>query len=454
MDLDNLKQEQFTFFQSGKTLSYNFRKEQLKKLKNMLIKYENDFLKAAKNDLSKPEFETISTELLLVLEEINLFIKKLKSWMRYKNVNKTLLTIDFKSMIINKPFGNSLIISPWNYPIQLTLMPLIGSIAAGNTAIIKPSRLTPEIYDVLYKAIGETFNSNYITVLDKNTETSKILDISFDKVFFTGSAKVGKIVMEKSSKFLSSVTLELGGKSPVVIDCISKNKLYKSLKRIIFGKFINGGQTCVAPDYILVNKKLESIFLETFKEAVIIFNKERQFNKIISEEHYNRIKSYMSQGEIIYGGECKDRSIELTLIKPKNLEVSLMQEEIFGPIFPVIFFEDKQEARNMIQKIASHPLAMYLFSEDESFIYYFLQNISYGGCAINDTISQILNHHLPFGGVGTSGIGTYHGYQSFKCFSKETSIIKKSYNFELPFKYPPYNKNIKFIKLIYNFFKK
>lgn len=454
MDLKTLRNKQNHFFESTKTLSLNFRKEQLKKLKKMIVKYENDFIDAMKIDIGKSEFETITHELLMIIEEINLFNRKLKVWMKHKNVKRTFSTLDSKSMIINKPFGVSLIISPWNYPIQLTFMPLIGSIAAGNTSIILPSDVTPTVYDVIYKSIKETFDENYITVVDRSISPIEVSDIQYDKIFFTGSPRVGKIIMEKSSKYLTSITLELGGKSPTIIDNISKGKLKKALKRIIWGKFINGGQTCVATDYMLVNKKLESIFLDTFKKAIKIFESERKLHAIVNDTHYKRIKSYFSQGNILYGGESDGKSLEITLIKPDSLESPIMQEEIFGPVIPIIYYENKSEAKKIIDKVCPHPLSMYLFSEDESFIYYFIQNISYGGCSINDTISQIVNHNLPFGGVSTSGIGSYHGYESFKCFSKETSILKKDYGFELPFRYPPYKKNIKFVSMIYNILKK
>ncbi|MEI0606692.1 aldehyde dehydrogenase family protein [Brachyspira pulli] len=456
MDLIELRNKQKDFFKSSKTMSYNFRIEQLKKLKSMLIKYEKDFIDALYQDMQKCEFEAIASELYMVIEEINLFIKNLRKWMHHKKVKKNMITMDAKTMVINKPFGVSLIISPWNYPVQLTFLPLVGAIGAGNTAIIAPSQLTPKVYDVIYDSIKNTFDEEYIAVIDKTVPPESTTTIEYDKIFFTGSPRVGKIIMSNASKFLTSVTLELGGKSPVIIDDINGNNFNKAVKRIIWGKFLNSGQTCISPDYILLREDLKEKFLTAFSKEIEVFNKERKLHRIINENHYKRIKSYLNDGKIIYGGEYDDNnlSISISLVEPKDLETNIIKDEIFGSIFPILYYKTKEEARELIEKICSTPLAMYIFSEDLAFNYYFIEKISYGCCAVNDTISQILNPHAPFGGIANSGIGQYHGYDSFKCFSKETTILNKGYNFELTTKYPPYDKNIKSLKFLYNLIKK
>ena len=456
MDLIELRNKQKEFFKSSKTMSYNFRIEQLKKLKSMLIKYEKDFIDALYQDMQKCEFEAIASEFYMVIEEINLFIKNLRKWMHHKKVKKNMITMDAKTMVINKPFGVSLIISPWNYPVQLTFLPLVGAIGAGNTAIIAPSQLTPKVYDVIYDSIKNTFDEEYIAVIDKTVPPESTTIIEYDKIFFTGSPRVGKIIMSNASKFLTSVTLELGGKSPVIIDDINGNNFNKAVKRIIWGKFLNSGQTCISPDYILLREDLKEKFLTAFSKEIEVFNKERKLHRIINENHYKRIKSYLNDGKIIYGGEYDDNnlSISISLVEPKDLETNIIKDEIFGSIFPILYYKTKEEARELIEKICSTPLAMYIFSEDLAFNYYFIEKISYGCCAVNDTISQILNPHAPFGGIANSGIGQYHGYDSFKCFSKETTILNKGYNFELTTKYPPYDKNIKSLKFLYNLIKK
>ncbi len=456
MDLIELRNKQKEFFKSSKTMSYNFRIEQLKKLKSMLIKYEKDFIDALYQDMQKCEFEAIASEFYMVIEEINLFIKNLRKWMHHKKVKKNMITMDAKTMVINKPFGVSLIISPWNYPVQLTFLPLVGAIGAGNTAIIAPSQLTPKVYDVIYDSIKNTFDEEYIAVIDKTVPPESTTTIEYDKIFFTGSPRVGKIIMSNASKFLTSVTLELGGKSPVIIDDINGNNFNKAVKRIIWGKFLNSGQTCISPDYILLKEDLKEKFLTAFSKEIEVFNKERKLHRIINENHYKRIKSYLNDGKIIYGGEYDDNnlSISISLVEPKDLETNIIKDEIFGSVFPILYYKTKEEARELIEKICSTPLAMYIFSEDLAFNYYFIEKISYGCCAVNDTISQILNPHAPFGGIANSGIGQYHGYDSFKCFSKETTILNKGYNFELTTKYPPYDKNIKSLKFLYNLIKK
>lgn len=452
--ITQIRDKQREYFKKGNTLDYSFRIMQLKKLKNMMIQYEDEFINALKEDMNKCEFEAIASELYMVLEEIDMFIKNLKKWMKLRKVKKNLLTFDAKTTIISKPYGVSLIISPWNYPVQLTLVPVVGAIGSGNTVIIAPSQLTPKVYDVLRKAINSTFDEEYCTVIDKSIMPEDTTKIEYDKIFFTGSPRVGKIIMESASKYLTSITLELGGKSPVIVNDATNIK--KAIKRILWGKFLNSGQTCVSPDYLLVKETLKEEFIATFKSEIQLFLKERKLNRIINQNHYNRLKSYLLGGNIIFGGECDDDNISMaiTLIEPLNINVPLMQEEIFGPIFPIVYYNSKEDAKEIIESVCNRPLAMYIFSTDEEFISYFLDNIYFGGGCVNDTISHILNPHAPFGGVANSGIGQYHGFDSFKCFSKDTTVLRKGYSFEINTKYPPYSKHLKSLKGLYNKLKK
>ena len=282
MYIEELRNKQREFFKSGATLEYSFRIEQLKKLKAMIIKNEANFINALNKDMLKLEFEAIGTELFIIIDEINLFIEKLKTWMKDKKVKRNFLTIDSKTIIMNKPYGVSLIISPWNYPLQLTFLPLIGSIAGGNTSIILPSQLTANVYDAIYSSVKETFDEEYIAVVDKSFPAEETTKIEYDKIFFTGSPRVGKIIMNNASNFLTSLTLELGGKSPVIVDDNIKN-INKALKRIIWGKFINSGQTCVSPDYLLVNKNIKDKFLDVFNTEIKLFEDERKLNRIINK---------------------------------------------------------------------------------------------------------------------------------------------------------------------------
>ena len=457
MELSMLKSKQDAFFSTGGTLSYSFRMDALKRMKNMMLKYEDEFIEALKVDLSKTEIESIFSELIIVSEEIRYFIKNLKRWMKPSKVRESILSLDSKGRIIHKPYGSSLIISPFNYPIQISLLPAIGAIASGNCVILKPSEYTPNVSKVLNEAIKATFNECFFAVVEGGLEEIKdLLSLDFRKIFFTGSTNVGKIVLKSSIPQLASVTLELGGKSPVIIDNINDENLAKALKRIINGKFINSGQTCIAPDYILLDERLKEKFLNIFKSSIKIFEKERKMHPIINKAHYDRIKAYLGNGEILYGGKFDDKkkSIEMTLIEPSSIKEDIMKDEIFGPIIPIMYFKDKEECKSIIRDVSPEPLALYLFSDNMHFNNFFIDNLSFGGCTINDTISHILNPRLPFGGVGASGIGSYHGYESFKAFSKVTSIAKKRFSFDLALKYPPYSKYEKVIKFLHKLIKK
>ena len=455
--IKNIHQKQVDFFNSGATKNWTFQSQQLKKLKQAIIDHNDELIDAVKQDLKKPEFEVITSELMLVIEEINLFLKKGKEWGKTIKVPRSLITLDGQGEIQQHPHGVVLIIAPWNYPVQLALIPVIGALATGNTVILKPSELAPKTSAILSKMLRKTFDPKIVTVIEGDVAvTQEILQLAFDKIFFTGSPQVGQIIMEQAAKHLTPVTLELGGKSPVIIDRLSEQKLEKSLRRILWGKFLNSGQTCIAPDYLLIHQDDEKLLNKILKKVIIEFVREKPYCPIVNEKHYNRIKNYLLDEEVLFGGLCNDsdHSIELTILKPKSIDSSLMKDEIFGPILPILTYLSKEEAKNTIVNVCKYPLAMYVFTEDKTFEDYFINNISFGGGCVNDTISHILVHDLPFGGVRSSGMGSYHGKSSFECFSRKVSVFKKGFLFELPFRYPLHDKGIKIVKqIIKNYYK-
>lgn len=449
MTIKQIRDAQYEYYHMGHTQDWAFRVSQLKKLKKVLIDNQERIFAALKMDLNKDEFEAIASELLMIIEEINLFIKKGKKWGKTKKIARTFTNMDGQGELMIKSLGLVLIISPWNYPLQLSLLPLIGAIGAGNCAIIKPSEFTPNVSALLLELINNNFDQSYIAVVEGAIEeTSELLDLEFDKIFFTGSPQVGTIVMKKAAQFLTPVVLELGGKSPTIIDKMPHKLLKQSIKRILWGKFLNGGQTCIAPDYILLHKDMENDFNDLIKEVIQEFNTEKSMHTIINEKHFTRLKSYLTEGEILIGGKTDDstHSMELTLIKLDKLSVPLMQNEIFGPILPIMTYSHPKEAEQIIKTICPYPLALYVFSTNMTFVDFFLKGTQFGGACVNDTISQILIQDLPFGGIRTSGMGHYHGYYSYECFSQLTPIFRKSFLFELPFRYPPYSKGIKMLK--------
>ncbi len=431
------------FFDSGKTLSLDFRLAKLKRLKSAIFTYEPEILQALKSDLNKPLMESYTTELLVINNEINLAIKNLKNWAKPQKVRPTLLTFPSKSYIYSEPYGLSLIISPWNYPFQLALVPLVGAIAAGNCCTIKPSEHSPASTKVLKQIIDYTFDQEYIALIEGEVETSTLLlEQPFDKVFFTGSPEVGKIVMEKAAKHLSSVTLELGGKSPCIVD---KNvDLDIVVKRILWAKFMNAGQTCIAPDYLLVHKSIKRQFYLALKKWLLVFFSKKpqtspDYGRIMNARHFQRLQSYIGEGKTIVGGGSDEAElfIEPTIIEIEDLEAAIMREEIFGPILPVIVYEKPSEIKAVIAR-NPNPLSFYIFSQDKQFVSRMIESVPFGGGCVNDTINHFMNHNLPFGGRGTSGVGNYHGRHSFEAFSHKKSVLHSSYKFDLKLKYPPY----------------
>ena len=433
------------FFATGKTKDVNFRIAQLKKLKQAIKDNQNDVLSALKADLNKPEFESFFE--LVVTQDIDHALKQIKSWVKPKRAKVNLNLLPGSAQIIPEPLGTVLIIGPWNYPFSLMISPLIGAIAAGNCAILKPSEVAPQTSQVVAKLIQENFDPSYITVVEGAVETAQqLLAENFDHIFFTGGTKVGKIIMEAAAKNLTPVTLELGGKSPCVVD--TEIDLKETAKRITWGKFLNAGQTCIAPDYLLVNREIKADLVTEIKQCIEKFYgtnpaESPDFARIISDRQFNRLESLLQDGDIITGGKTnsQERYIAPTLMENISLEVPLMQEEIFGPILPILEYNNLTEAINFINQ-RPKPLALYLFSKSKQKQTQILENTSSGGVCLNDTIMHVGVTDLPFGGVGNSGIGSYHGKYSFDTFSHFKSVLKKPFRLDLNWRYAPYEKKL------------
>jgi aldehyde dehydrogenase (NAD+) len=446
--------KQREFFATGQTKDVNFRLEQLKKLKANIIKNYSQITAALKADLNKPEFETFFE--LAVTNDIDYTIKNLKKWVKPKKVKADFTNFPSTAMIYPESLGVVLIIGPWNYPFSLVISPLIGAIAAGNCAIIKPSELAPHTSQLVTKIIGETFESNFIAVVEGGVETSQeLLGQKFEHIFFTGGTKIGKIVMQEAAKNLTPVTLELGGKSPCIVD--TDINIKETAKRITWGKFINAGQTCIAPDYLLVNSAVKTDLLTEMKQCIREYYGENpaespDFARIINLNQFKRLAGLLREGEIIIGGETdeKTRYIAPTIIDKISLDSLIMEEEIFGPILPVLEYQNLNEVINIINN-KPKALALYLFSKDKNKQDFILANTSSGGVCFNDTIMHVGVTDLPFGGVGDSGMGTYHGKASFDTFSHYKSVLKKGFRFDLNWRYPPYQKNLENMKKMLGF---
>ncbi|MEH7196737.1 aldehyde dehydrogenase [Priestia megaterium] len=426
-----LTKKQLSFFNSGKTKDVAFRIETLKKLRDLVVRHEDDILKAVKADLNKPEMEAKRAEVGLVLSEIDFAVENLAEWAAPKEVETPSTHAGAKSYIYQDPYGLALVIAPWNYPFQLAVSPVVGAIVAGNCVVLKPSELTPHTSSLLAKMFNENFPEEYLTVVEGEVETSTaLLKENFDYIFFTGSTMVGKIVAEAAAKHLTPVTLELGGKSPTIVH--EDANIEEAAKRIARGKFANAGQTCVAPDYILVQRNVKDELLANLKQVVTNtygedVSQNLDFPHVVSEKHFDRLNSFLTNGDIVFGGKT-DRSrlfIEPTVLDNISWEDNVMQDEIFGPILPVIVYDEISEVIEAIVK-RPKPLALYLFSEDEAIQDHILNSVSFGGGSINDTINHMTSHYLPFGGVGDSGMGAYHGKASFDTFSHAKSILKRS----------------------------
>lgn len=423
--------KQKSFFRSGKSKDVAFRIDALTRLRELMSSHEQDIIAALKADLNKPEPETKRAEIGLVLGEINFMIENLSAWSTPNKVETPSTHAGATSFIVPEPYGSALVIAPWNYPVQLAVAPLAGAIAAGNCAVLKPSELTPHTSHLLAKMINENFPEEFLRVVEGEVETSTaLLKENFDYIFFTGSTGVGKIVAEAAAKHLTPMTLELGGKSPVIVH--EDADIDEAAARIARGKFANAGQTCVAPDYLLVHRKVKDGLIRKMKEVITNtygenVSENHDFPHVVSGRHFDRLNEFLSNGEVVAGGHS-DKSrlfIEPTILDQISWEDPVMQDEIFGPILPVLVYDEISEAIDAVVE-RPKPLALYLFSDNEDVQENVLTTISFGGGAINDTINHMTSHYLPFGGVGNSGMGAYHGKASFDTFSHFKSILKRS----------------------------
>jgi aldehyde dehydrogenase (NAD+) len=439
--VQTLLRNQRTFFSSGQTRSIDFRLAQLKALKQAILKQQEAIVAAIHADLGKPEFEAFITE-VGVTQEIDYAIKHLRAWAKPQKVATSLVTFPSRAEIRPEPLGVVLIISPWNYPFQLMIAPLVGAIAAGNCALLKPSELAPHTSKVITQLIESTFAPEYIAVVEGDVEASQaLLEEKFDHIFFTGGTAIGKVIMAAAAQHLTPVTLELGGKSPCIVD--RDIHLEHTARRIVWGKFMNAGQTCVAPDYLLVHRQVKPALLEAIQKTIQEFygtdpSQSPDFGRLISDRHFARVACLL-QGKIVTGGETKatERYIAPTVIDQVSWSDAVMQDEIFGPILPVLEYEDLGEALGQIND-RPKPLALYVFSKNKEVQNRVLQETSSGGVAINETIMQIAPHTLPFGGVGSSGMGSYHGKFSFDTFSHRKSVFYKPFWLDLKLRYAPY----------------
>lgn len=449
-------EKQKEFFKTGKPIDINYRKKALIKLRDTVDKYEEKILYALKLDLGKSEFEGYETELGIVKSELKNTIKNLEKWSKPKKVRASIMNPFSDNRIYNQAYGVCLILSPWNYPFQLALMPLIGSIAAGNTSILKLSEISPFTSGVVREIVEEVFDEEYVAVFSGEAEEAiNLIESDVDFIFYTGNPKIGVSVAESAGRRLIPCVLELGGKSPCIID--RKADLDNAAKKIVWGKFMNAGQTCVAPDYIIADRL---VFLE-LRDKLVHYIKEfygenpiesNDYPKIINKKNFDRILNLIEGKRLIFGGKYDDDSlkIEPTILEVSSMDEKIMQEEIFGPIIPIIIYKNKSEIFEIIDK-NKNPLALYLFTDNNSFEKEIIEKVSFGGGCVNDTIIHCTSEGLPFGGIGRSGIGNYHGKASFDAFSHKKSVVKSKKFADISMKYPPFNeKKLELIKKVFN----
>ncbi|MFD2943621.1 aldehyde dehydrogenase [Flavobacterium notoginsengisoli] len=430
-----------------------YRKETLKKLLYNIQKSEDLIIKALYDDFQKPEFEAVVTETHYVISDLKDTIKNINSWAKPKRVFPSLLNFPSRDYIYKEPYGDVLIMAPWNYPFQLALCPLIAAVAAGNKVTLKPSELTPHTSAIIAKIIEKTFHINHVEVFEGGIDVSnKLLAQRWDYIFFTGSVSVGKIVAKAAAENLTPVTLELGGKNPCIVDETANLKL--AAKRIVWGKFINAGQTCIAPDYILVQKNMKVNFITYLIEEIIKaygkkIDKSPDFARIINTKNWFRLTNMIQNENVLFGGESDANKLYIapTLLEEPDLDSPVMKEEIFGPILPILTYENENDIENIISRYEK-PLSFYIFSENNSFTKKLITKYSFGGGCVNDTVIHFSNKRLPFGGVGHSGIGAYHGQRSFDTFSHHKAIVKKGNWLDLPMRYAPYQDKLASIKRI------
>jgi len=443
MNMKNLVTSHQIFFASGKTKILGYRKEQLIKLRTVLIQNEKLLIDSIHSDFNKGSFDAYVTEFAMIFHEIEQALRNMERWAAPKKTKTNVPNQPGRSFIMSEPLGSVLVIGAWNYPYQLSLVPAVSAIAAGNTVIIKPSELAANTSKAMAQILNNSFDSEYLYVQEGGVvETTELLEQKFDKIFFTGSTPVGKLVYQAAAKQLTPVTLELGGKSPAFV--FPDTNLDVTARRLVWGKFLNAGQTCVAPDYLMVHKSVEEALLLKMKEYILQFfgldaSQSESYVRIINARNFDRLVTLINAEKIYCGGKTNRESlfIEPTILRNVNFEDVVMQDEIFGPILPVISFTDAEQAVAAVKKFEK-PLALYVFTKNENNSDFVLNNLSFGGGCINDTVMHLANSYLPFGGVGHSGMGNYHGKFGFDCFSHKKSILKKGFSFEPLFKYPPY----------------
>ena len=447
-ELSTLINNQRRFVQSGKTLSYKSRKSLLLKLKTLIKQNKNAIAKALYQDLGKSEIESYMSELQLLLSQLNYTVRHLKRWMKKKRRRTPLVHFPAKSYQMGEPYGVVLIMVPWNYPFLLALNPLIGAFAAGNCVVLKPSEFAPNSSQLLFELLSNNFDKNNLVVVQGAIkESSELLENRFDYIFFTGSSAVGKIVYAKAAQNLTPVTLELGGKSPAIIDATADIAL--SAKRVVFGKFLNSGQTCVAVDYLLVEEKVKeqllSSLVEEIKKAFVDENY-ADYPKIINKGHFDRLLELIDKDKIYYGGTFDEKKLKIypTILNNISFDSPIMQQEIFGPLLPVLSFTNFEKTIEQLQTL-DKPLSLYIFTKDKNHKEQVLKNLSFGGGCVNDTVIHMATPYSSFGGVGNSGIGSYHGKKSFDTFSHYKTILEKSTLIDLPFRYHPYTKFKQFV---------
>jgi aldehyde dehydrogenase (NAD+) len=458
LQIGELVKRQHDFFSSGATRDISFRLEQLEKLAAAIKGNERMILEALDADLKKPPVEAYTSELGIVLADIAFARRRVAKWARPRRVKNPPIHKYTKSFIYPEPYGVALIIAPWNYPVQLLLSPLVGAIAAGDTALLKPSEISPNTSHVLAGIIGNTFDPAYIACVEGGPETAgALLAEKFDYIFYTGSTAVGRLVMEAAAKGPIPVTLELGGKSPCIVE--DDIKIVHTARRIVWGKYFNAGQTCIAPDYLLVNRKIKDRLLAEIADTIVRFYgsdpaSSPDYGRIINGRHFDRLAGLLSRGRIFVGGKTDkdERYIAPTVVQDVSPDDPVMNEEIFGPILPVIEYDNLSEAIDFVNS-RPRPLSLYFFSRDKNKQKRILNETLSGGVCINDTLIQITSPYLPFGGNGASGMGSYHGKASFDTFTHERSVLKQTFLFDLTLRYLPYRMPLGFYRHVMKLFK-
>jgi len=457
MNISELVNNQKHFFKSQQTKDIDFRLKLLKALKDEILSREKDIYNALQNDFNKPPFETFISEFGLVISELNLVTKNLKKWTRPKRIKSSLLTFPSRDFIYKEPYGTILIMGPWNYPFLLTMEPVIMAIAAGNTAVLKPSELTKHTSRLVQEILEKIFKSNHVVICQGGVDVAKeLLDQKWDYIFFTGSVRVGKIIAKAAAKNLTPVTLELGGKTPCIIDDTIDLNLVS--KRIVWGKLLNYGQTCISPDYILVKKEVKDDFIRHIKIRIIKAygenpQKSKDLPRVINQQNFLRLKNLLKDVDVVFGGDIDESDLYIapTLVNEPAIDSALMSDEIFGPILPILTYDNEKDIEKIIWSYEK-PLSLYVFSMNNKFVDSIISKYNFGGGVINDTLVHFGNHRLPFGGVGASGMGAYHGKLGFDTFSHEKSIIKRGTWTDPPVRYAPYKGKLKLMKKMFKWF--